>query len=258
MKIEELFSVKGKTALVTGGSRGIGYMIAKALVENGVKVYITARKVDACDAAAQALSQFGECVSVPGDLSSMAEIERLAQYLSQQEDQLDVLVNNAGATWGAPFTDFPEEGWDKVMNVNVKPVFFLTQKLHGLLKASGSHDDPARVLNIASIDGLHVSSLETYSYAASKAAVVHLTKMMAKFLAPKHINVNAIAPGPFESKMMAATLAAAGDAIKAAVPRKRIGVPEDMAGVALYLSSRAGAYVTGEIIAVDGGLSTTV
>ena len=233
MKIEDLFSVKGKTALVTGGSRGIGYMIARGLVENGVKVYITARKAEACDAAAQDLSQFGTCISIPGDLSSMAEIERLAEHLTAQEDKLDILVNNAGATWGASFTDFPEDGWDKVMNVNVKPVFFLTQKLHKLLEASGSHEDPARVINIASIDGLHFSSLETYSYAASKAAVVHLTKMMAKFLAPKHITVNAIAPGPFESKMMAATLAAAGDAIKATVPRKRIGVPEDMAGVAL-------------------------
>lgn len=258
MKIEELFSVEGKTALVTGGSRGIGYMIARGLVENGVKVYITARKAEACDMAAKELSQYGECISVPGDLSSMAEIERLADFIKGREEKLDILVNNAGATWGASFYDFPEDGWDKIMNVNVKPVFFLTQKLGKLLEAAASHEDPARVINVASVDGMHVSSLETYSYAASKAAVIHLTKMMAKFLAPKHITVNGIAPGPFESKMMAATLAAAGDMIKASVPRKRIGVPEDMAGVAIYLSSKAGAYVTGTIIPVDGGLATTV
>ncbi|MFZ5609514.1 MAG: SDR family oxidoreductase [Pseudomonadota bacterium] len=258
MKIAELFSVAGKVALVTGGSRGIGHMIARGLIENGVKVYITARKAQACEAAAAALSRYGACVPLPADLSHMAEITRLAEAIAAREEKLHILINNAGATWGASFDDFPEEGWDKVVNVNMKPIMFLTQKLSPLLAAAASKDDPARVINIASIDGLRVSSLETYSYAASKAGVIHLTRMMAKFLAPRHFTVNAVAPGPFESKMMAATLAAAGDAIRAAVPLKRIGAPADMAGVVLYLASQAGAYVTGAVIPVDGGLATTV
>lgn len=258
LKITDLFSIAGKTAFVTGGSRGIGYMIAQGLVENGVKVYITARKENECEAAAAELSKLGECIAIPGDLSTMEDIERLAADISKREDKLDILVNNAGATWGATFDEFPESGWDKVLNVNVKPVFFLTQKLAPLMEKAASHDDPARVINVASIDGMHVSGLETYSYAASKAAVIHLTKMMAKFLAARHFTVNAIAPGPFPSKMMAATLAAAGDAIVATVPRRRVGVPDDMAGVAIYLASKAGAYVTGATIPVDGGLATTV
>src|SRR6266567_4432212 len=204
MKIEQLFSVRGKVALVTGGSRGIGEMIARGYVENGAKVYITARKADACDALARELSRIGECISIPADLSAMDEIERLAGEMQRREKRLDILVNNAGATWGASFEDFPESGWDKIMDLNVKSVFFLTQRLLKLLEAAGRADDFARVINVGSIDGMHVSGIETYSYAASKAGVLHVTRMMAKYLAKKHIAVNAIAPGYFPSKMTAA------------------------------------------------------
>ena len=183
MKIEQLFSVRGKVALVTGGSRGIGEMIARGYVENGAKVYITARKADACDALARELSRIGECISIPADLSAMDEIERLAGEMQRREKRLDILVNNAGATWGASFEDFPESGWDKIMDLNVKSVFFLTQRLLKLLEAAGRADDFARVINVGSIDGIHVSGIETYSYAASKAGVLHVTRMMAKYLA---------------------------------------------------------------------------
>ncbi len=255
MKIENLFSVRGKVAVVTGGSRGIGEMIARGYVENGAKVYITARKADACNALAKELSKYGECISIPADLSKMDEIERFSKEIEKREKKIDILVNNAGASWGETFDKFPEEGWDKVIDLNVKSVFFLSQKLVKLLEAAGTKDDFARIINIGSIDGLHVSSIETYSYAASKAAVIHVTKMMAKFLAPRKIAVNAIAPGFFPSKMTA-TLPI--DAIAAVTPLKRVGMPEDMAGLALYLSSRASGFVCGAVIPVDGGYATTV
>ncbi len=256
--MRNLFDVSGKTALVTGGSRGIGLMIAQGLVENGVKVYISSRKADVCDRVAEELSQHGTCISLPFDLGEMDGVVGLANALKEREDKLDILVNNAGATWGAPMDDFPEAGWDKVVDLNVKSVFFLTRELRPLLQAAGSAEDPARVINIGSIDGLHVSMLETYSYAAAKAGVHHLTRMMARNMAADHVTVNAIAPGPFESKMMAATLAAAGDAIKASNPRGRIGTPEDVAGTTIFLSSRAGAYITGVVIPVDGGIVGTI
>lgn len=251
--MKNLFSVEGKVALVTGGSRGIGLMIARGFVENGVKTYISSRKADVCDRVAAELSEHGTCISLPADLSSQAEVERLAGELSAQEDKLHILVNNAGAAWGAPFDEFPEAGWDKVMDLNVKAMFFLTQAVMGCLEAAATADDPARVINIGSIDGIGMPRLETYSYPASKAAVHQLTRVLAHRLAKRNINVNAVAPGPFESQMMAHTLETQGDAIKASVPRGRIGRPEDMAGVALYLSSMASAYVTGVIIPVDGG-----
>jgi len=252
--MKNLFSVAGKTALVTGGSRGIGLMIARGYVENGAKVYISSRKADVCDAVAAELSEHGECISLPADISNIAGVEKLAAELSEREKGLDILVNNAGAAWGAPLSEFPEDGWDKVMDLNVKSIFFMTQQLLPLLKAAGDADDPARVINTGSIDGLSIPRLETYSYPASKAAVHHLTRVLANKLAKDDITVNAIAPGPFESNMMGHTLRTVGDQIAAENPRKRIGTPEDMAGVAIYLASRAGAYVTGVVIPVDGGI----
>jgi NAD(P)-dependent dehydrogenase (short-subunit alcohol dehydrogenase family) len=257
MKIEELFSVRGKVALVTGGSRGIGEMIARGYVENGAKVYISARKAAACDALADELSRFGECVSVPADLSEMSEIDRLAREIEAREGALHILVNNAGASWGAEFDSFPEAGWDKVMDLNVKSVFFLTQRLVKLLEAGAKDDDFARVINIGSIDGLHVSGLETYSYAASKAGVNHLTRMMAKFLAARRIAVNGIAPGYFPSKMTAGIPKDFSAAARDATPMKRYGRPEDMAGIALYLASKASNFTCGAVIPVDGGYATT-
>lgn len=251
--MKNLFSVQGKVALVTGGSRGIGLMIARGFVANGVKTYISSRKADVCDRVAEELSAQGTCISLPADLSKQDEVARLAAELAAREDKLHILVNNAGAAWGAPFDDFPEDGWDKVMDLNVKSMFFMTQALMGRLEAAATADDPARVINIGSIDGIGIPRLETYSYPASKAAVHQLTRVLAHRLARRNVNVNAVAPGPFESQMMAHTLATQGEEIKASVPRGRIGRPEDMAGVAIYLSSMASAYVTGAVIPVDGG-----
>jgi NAD(P)-dependent dehydrogenase (short-subunit alcohol dehydrogenase family) len=257
MKIEQLFSVRGKVALVTGGSRGIGEMIARAYVDNGVKVYITARKADACDALAKELSRSGECISIPADISRMDEINRLGREIQQRESRLDILVNNAGASWGADFATFPESGWDKVMDLNVKSPFFMTQRVFELLEAAGSEEDYARVINIGSIEGMRTSHLEAYSYAASKAAILHLTRMMAKYLANKHITVNAIAPGYFPSKMTDAIPEEESEVIEGHTPMRRWGRPEDMAGVALYLASKASGFVCGAVIPVDGGLATT-
>lgn len=257
MKIEELFSVRGKVALVTGGSRGIGEMIARAYVENGAKVYISARKAEACDALAKELSAFGECISLPADISTMEGIEMLAAKIEKREKKLDILVNNAGASWGAAFGEFPENGWDKVMDLNVKSVFFLTQRLAPLLEAAGRPDAYARVINIGSIEGIRTTHLEAYSYAASKAGVNHLTRLMAKFLAPKHIAVNAIAPGYFPSKMTAGLDEDEKRDTVENAPMKRQGRPTDMAGIALYLSSKASDFVCGAVIPVDGGLATT-
>ena len=256
MKIEELFSVKGKVALVTGGSRGIGAMIARAYVMNGVKTYISSRKAEVCDGMAADLSNFGECISIPADLSKTEALIGLVSELSKRENRLDILVNNAGATWGAPIDQFPESGWDKIMTINVKSVFFLTQQLLPLLRESGTHEDPGRVINVASVDGMHAPAMETYSYSASKAGLIQLTTSLARHLAKDNITVNSISPGPFESQMMAQTLKVMGEAIVESTPRKRIGSPEDMAGVAIYLASRAGAYLTGTNIPVDGGLVT--
>jgi len=255
--VTDLFSVAGKTALVTGGSRGIGLMIARGFVEAGAKVYVSSRKAEVCEEVATELSAIGECVALPANLSTEDECRRLAAEIADREDRLHVLVNNAGATWGAPMDEFDDAAWDRVLDLNVKGVFHLTKFLVPLLEAAGTHDDPARVINSGSIDGLQVPLLETYSYSASKAAVHHLTRVLARQLAPRHITVNAIAPGPFESKMMAATLAAAGDQIAASAPLRRIGRPDDMAGTAIFLASRAGSYLTGTVIPVDGGIATT-
>ena len=256
-RMSDLFSIAGKTALVTGGSRGIGLMIARGFVEAGAKVYISSRKAEVCDEVAKDLSAIGEAVSIPANLSTEDECRRLAAALAERESSLDILVNNAGATWGAPMDEFDEAAWERVLALNVKGVFHLTKFLRPLLEAAGTADDPARVINIGSVDGLHVPGMETYSYSASKAAVHQLTRHLARRLAPT-VTVNAIAPGPFESKMMAATLAAAGDAMAAAIPLRRIGRPDDMAGTAIFLASRAGSYLTGTIIPVGGGLATVV
>lgn len=251
----DLFSIAGKTALVTGGSRGIGLMIARGYVEAGAKVYISSRKADVCDEVAAELSKVGECVAIPANLSTEDGCRGLAEAIAESESRLDILVNNAGATWGAPLEEFDEAAWERALSLNVKGVFHLTKFLLPLLEAAGTADEPARVINIGSIDGIHVPILENYSYSASKAAVHHLTRHLARRLAPA-ITVNAIAPGPFESKMMAATLEAAGDAIAASAPLKRIGRPDDMAGAAIFLASRASAYMTGAIVPVDGGIAT--
>ena len=251
--MKNLFSVEGKVVLVTGGSRGIGEMIARGFVENGAKVYISSRKAEVCDRVAEELSEFGTCISLPFDLGGMAGIEGLANAIKERESRLDVLVNNAGATWGAPIDEYPEDGWDKTVDLNVKSIFFLTQKLLPLLRAASTAENPGRVINIASVNGIEPPTLETYAYSTSKAGCIMLTRHLAKRLAPEHILVNAIAPGPFPSKMMAATLAQAGDAIAKSNPRGRIGQPEDIAGVAIFLSSRASAYTTGAVVPCDGG-----
>jgi NAD(P)-dependent dehydrogenase (short-subunit alcohol dehydrogenase family) len=253
--MNDLFSIAGKTALVTGGSRGIGLMIARGYVEAGVRVYISSRKADALDEVAAELSKVGECHAIAADLSSEAECRRLAEAIATRESTLDILVNNAGATWGAPLEQFDETAWERALALNVKGVFHLTKFLLPLLTEAGTADDPARVINIGSIDGIRVPLMENYSYSASKAAVHMLTRHLAKRLAPE-ITVNAIAPGPFESKMMAATLEAFGEQIAAGTPLKRIGRPDDMAGAVLYLASRAGAYLTGAVIPVDGGIAS--
>jgi NAD(P)-dependent dehydrogenase (short-subunit alcohol dehydrogenase family) len=251
--MRNLFSVEGKVAVVTGGSRGIGEMIARGYVENGAKVYVSSRKAEVCDRVAEELSQHGTCISLPFDLSNMQGITGLAAAVAEREPKLDILVNNAGATWGAPIDDYPEDGWDKTVDLNVKSIFFLTQKLLPQLRAAATHEEPSRVINIASVNGIQPPGLETYAYSTSKAGCIMLTRHLAKRLAPEHILVNAIAPGPFQSHMMAATLARAGDAIAKANPRGRIGTPEDIAGVAIFLSSRASAYTTGTVVPCDGG-----
>ncbi len=254
--MEDLFSIKGKVALVTGGSRGIGLMIARGFVEAGAKTYISSRKADVCDAVAAELSKVGTCISLPADLGSEAGARGLADAIAARESQLDILVNNAGATWGAPLADYPDDAFDKVMNLNVKGVFHLTRFLTPLLAKAGSDASPSRVINIGSIDGIQVPAQETYAYSASKAAVHHMTRVMAHQLAPQRIIVNAIAPGPFESKMMAETLRNSGAGIRASNPLGRIGEPSDMAGTAIFLASKASAYITGMVIPVDGGFST--
>ncbi len=254
MNVQKLFSVAGKTALVTGGSRGIGYMIAEGFLSSGAKVYISARKKEACEKAAAELSAFGTCVAIPCDVTTNEGRAALVEEIKNREGKLDILVNNAGAGWGAPIAEFPESGFDKVMDTNVKAVFFLTRDLLPLLEKAGTHEDPARVINIGSIDGIQVPNIETYPYSASKAAVHHMTRVMAVRLGGRHITVNAIAPGPFESKMTEWLLTEHGNEIVAQCPLKRIGQPGDMAGVAIYLASPAASYVNGAVIPVDGGI----
>ena len=255
-RLTELFGLDGKTAVVTGGSRGIGRMIAGGLLDAGCRVIISARKAEQLAEAAGELSAQGPCEAVQADLSTPEGCQALASAARERLDALDILVNNAGASWGAPLDEFPVHGWDKVINTNLGGPFFLTQKLLGMLRAAARPDDPARVINVASVDGLKVSDLETYSYSASKAGIIHLTRHLAKRLARDHITVNAVAPGPFDSKMMAFILDDSGAraALAAQVPLRRIGRPDDMAGAAVYLASRAGSYLTGATVPVGGGI----
>ncbi|MEZ5710965.1 MAG: SDR family oxidoreductase [Blastomonas sp.] len=251
MDFNKLFSLKGKVALVTGGSRGIGRMIAEGYIAAGAKVYISARKADACDATAADLGD--NCISLPADISTVEGAKALAAEIAARESRLDILVNNAGAAWGAEFDEFPESGWDKVMDLNVKSPFFLTQALHGLLKAGASADEPAKVINIASVDGMRINPWETYSYQASKAALIQLTKRMAVRLVRDDIYVTGIAPGAFPSNMNKAARDAEA-LVSKSIPNKRVGNTEDMAGAAIFLASRAGNYVIGTTIPVDGGV----
>jgi len=251
--VSELFSVQGKTAIVTGGSRGIGKMIAAGFVENGVKTYISARKADACQATAKELSAKGTCIAFPADLSTKQGRDAFVAEITAKEDKIDILVNNAGAAWGAPFEEYPDEGYDKVMNINLKAIFMLTRDLMPLLSHGATMDNPSRVINIGSIDGLRVSTMDNFAYGASKAGVHFLTKNLALRLGPKGITVNAIAPGAFESQMMNHTLSKFRDKIESENPLGRIGSPADMAGLALYLASNAAKYMTGQVIALDGG-----
>ncbi|MBN9556091.1 MAG: SDR family oxidoreductase [Alphaproteobacteria bacterium] len=252
--VSQLFDISGKTALVTGGSRGIGLMIARGFMQNGAKVYISSRKAEACERAAAELSKYGTCIPLAHDLGSMAEVKALAEDIKAREKKLDILINNAGAAWAEPFETYSEAGWDKLMNVNLKAIFFLSQALLPELKAAGTADDPARIVNIGSIDGILQPQLESYAYSASKAAVHHLTHHLAKHLARDRINVNAIAPGPFETKMLAPVLATARKAIESSVPRGRIGEDDDMIGAAIFFCSRASSFITGQVLAVDGGI----
>jgi NAD(P)-dependent dehydrogenase (short-subunit alcohol dehydrogenase family) len=254
MTTKDLFSIEGKLAVITGGSRGIGLMLARAFVESGARVIISSRKAEACEAAAKELGS--ACTPIPADLSNLDGVNALAAAIKQAEPRVDVLINNAGATWGAPMTDFPEAGFDKVFDTNVKGVFYLTVALLDALKAAASEEDPARVINIGSIDGLRVPEMTNYPYSASKAAVHMLTRHMAQHLVGDHINVNAIAPGLFPSHMTKFLFDAGEENVAQFIPMRRAGRPDDIAGTAIYLSSRAGSFLTGAVIPVDGGVAT--
>ena len=252
--MKDLFSLAGRTALITGGSRGIGKMIAKGFIAQGAKVYISSRKAPACFETVEELSKDGVCIALPQDVSTVEGVKALAAAYAQHESKLDILVNNAGAAWGAAFDEFPESGWDKVMDLNVKSPFFLTQALHGALKAAASAEKPAKVINITSIDGQRPNPMETYSYHASKAGLIHMTRRMAARLIQDHIVVTSLAPGAFPSEMNRAARDH-GDEISQFIPSGRIGTEEDMAGAAIFLASRAGDYVVGSTLTVDGGVA---
>jgi len=251
--MNDLFTLQGRTALVTGGSRGIGRMIAAGFLAAGARVYISARHADVCDQAAAELSAIGPCVSLPADVSTLDGVQGLVAAYSKHESQLDILVNNAGAAWGAAYDEFPEKGWDKVVDLNLKTPFFLTQALSAQLRRAAEFR-PAKVINIASIDGVSVNPMETYSYAASKAGLIHLTKRMSLRLIQDNIVVSAIAPGAFASDMNRDARDHAAE-VSARVPAGRIGQDDDMAGAAIYLASRAGDYVVGATLVVDGGVT---
>ncbi len=253
----ELFDLSEKYALVTGSTGGIGMMIARGLLQAGARVVINSRKADACAQAQRLLSEYGDVQAVPADVSRHDECRRLAGLVMANSERLDILVNNAGAMWREPLATFPDQAWDAVIDLNLKSPFWLVQALLPALRKAGTADDPARIINIGSIAAIHVAQSPNYSYASSKAALHQLTRVLARELGPQHITVNAVAPGPFPSQMMASTLDAIGDTIAAAAPLRRLGRDDDMAGTAVFLASRAGSYLTGTIIPVDGGIATT-
>lgn len=257
--INELFGVAGKRVLITGGSRGIGKSIAEAFVKAGARVYVCSRDAQACEDTAKELREFGSCTALACDISSAEDRQRLVESLKSHEAALDVLINNAGAIWAAPLAEYPESGWDKVFDLNVKGCFFIIKELVPMLEAAGAAGNPARIINVGSIDAFHVPHHETYAYPASKAALHHLTRHLAAQLASRHISANIIAPGLFPSKMLAGTLQQKGmEAMVAPIPLKRLTAPSDMAGTAIYLASKAGSYLTGAMVPVDGGMATTL
>lgn len=260
--MKDLFSVAGKVVIVTGGSRGIGEMIAAGFLANGAKVYITSRKADVCDATAARLqAEYGsECVSIPADMSTLEGIDGFCAQFRKHEDHLDVLINNAGVAWGAPLEEFPEVGWDKVMNTNVKGPFFLIQKLLPELQKTATHENPTHIVNVGSIDGIKTPVFDNFSYGPSKAAIHHLTRVLAAHLIKRNIIVNGIAPGPFPTYMLSTGVGGGGDtdntdwdAVGKGNPRGRVGTAEDIAGLAIFLSSRACGFTIGDIITCDGG-----
>lgn len=249
---DDLFSLEGRVAVVTGGGRGIGKMLAGGFIARGAKVYITSRSEDECRATAEELGP--ACIAAPGDVSDQDGIDRLVARVKDSDGKLDLLVNNAGAAWGAPFAEYPQHGWDKVMALNVRSPFFLVQAFHPLLCANATPERPSKVINVSSIDGLRISAYETYAYQASKAALNHLTRTLASRLIQDHIVVNCIAPGAFPTKINRAVLESGGE-LAAIIPAKHFGRAEDIVGPAVFLASRAGDYVVGETLAVDGGLT---
>jgi NAD(P)-dependent dehydrogenase (short-subunit alcohol dehydrogenase family) len=253
----ELFDLSGKHALVTGGTKGIGMMIARGLLQAGARVVLSSRKADTCAEAQRLLSEFGDVQAIPADLSKHDECQRLADLVEADSERLDILVNNAGAMWREPLETFPDEAWDTVIDLNLKSPFWLVRALLPALRRAGTAEDPARIINIGSIAAIHVAESPNYSYASSKAGLHQLTRVLARELGPQHVTVNAVAPGPFPSQMMASTLDAVGDKIAAKAPLRRLGRDDDMAGIAVFLASRAGSYLTGAIIPIDGGIATT-
>ena len=259
--LDHLFGVSGKIVLVTGGGRGIGESIAEGFVKAGAKVYICSRKAETCRETAERLSAFGTCIALPvaGDIANDAGRAAIVSDFTAREEKLDILINNAGALWAAPLAEYPESGWDKVFDLNVRGLFFLIRDLVPALEKAASAADPARIINIGSIDGFHIPKHETYAYSASKAAAHQLSIHLADQLAKRHITVNVIAPGMFPSKMMAGTLERQGEEkVLEKVPMKRLTNGDDMAGTAIFLASRAASYITGAVVPVDGGTATTL
>jgi NAD(P)-dependent dehydrogenase (short-subunit alcohol dehydrogenase family) len=257
--LDELFGVSGKSVLITGGSRGIGRAMAEAFVKAGARVYVCSRDAESCKETATELSAFGSCTALPCNVALDSERKRLVGEFAQREAALNVLINNAGALWASPLAEYPESGWDKVFDLNVKGTFFLIKEFTTMLAAGGTSEDPARIINVGSIDAFHIPAHETYAYTSSKAALHQLTIHLASQLAKQHITANIIAPGMFPSKMLAGTVERKGlQAMVAPIPMKRLTGPSDMAGAAIYLASRAGAYVTGAVLPVDGGYATTL
>ena len=250
---DELFAVRGKVVLVTGGTSGIGLMLARGLVRRGARTYITGRDLAHTQDVAAGLASEGECMGLAADLSLAHAPGQLAAEFAGREPRLHVLINNAGANEKGTIDTARTEDWDQVFNVNLRAGFFLVQQLLPQLRAAGTARDPARIINIGSIGGLHVPNWEAFPYGASKAAVHHLTRALAKRLGPEHIIANAIAPGPFPSRLTDTQSANVKKSVATYIPLGRPGEPEDIEGLVVFLASRAGAYVNGTTIPLDGG-----